>query len=560
MGILYKQGVPWDSTMSRPWLTLSRWVSLALLGCATCSSKAVVPCPPDRPIRVAGGHCQAPALTPLAELSSTALIVTDAAYADGFARLARLHTLTGVPTQVITVQEICAASSTPCAAGDGGTCHDTVKAIKNYLAGRYQTGLRHVVLGGDLSIVPTRTTSDVYANVLLGLSYQRTFPTDHYFADLSDWDGNGDCVHGEPGADAPDYLPELALSRLPVSSLAELEAYLGKAQRYLTSYDTARVGTALFLSNVATQLTLAQALSVTVDSALYFESPERTLSLIPNGFSVSKLYSSLTDRDDVTPMSVPAELAAFAAGQNLVVHAGHGSAGSLTVEQDGSHAFLAAMAYGLRNTQYPIMLSCGCEAADVSAGDASAGRSFVTAPDGGGIGYLGNATVGLGMAGSLQLVDEVLRHAFVHPGVLVGEAVMRGRLALPTTDSFVFSGLPLVGSLAVPVIDDNAWRWTQKSATYLGDGLLPMYTDPALAPAPTFTVTAQRRGNFLTVDFLPSTPVSGTLTVALAGGIYQLVLAGDGRPVSVTVAQDAASVTYGFVSSGTLAVHAEAAL
>jgi hypothetical protein len=489
--------------------------------------------------------------------------VTDAAYAEAFGRLAHIHTLTSVPTQVVTLQEIRGASSTGCqhADADGDACNDTAKAIKDYLARRYDAGLRHVVMGGDMSIVPSRQTRDFYANLLFGASYQKTFYTDHYFADLSEWDTNGDCLYGDPGIDTPDYLPELAVTRIPVASLSELEAYIAKVERYLTAYDTTRIGTALFLSNMATQLSVPQtAATIAVDSALYFETPGRTLSVVPSGFAITKLYSSLADRPNVSPNSVAAEIAALEEGSNLVIHAGHGGAGDLTVESDGSNAFSAAMAYDLRNTQLPIMLSCACEAADFACGVPSAGRSFVAAPHGGGIGYLGNSTIGLGIAGGLQLIDEVLRHGFAKSGALVGEAVRVAHGNLPMTDSFEFSGLPVIGSLSVPVIDENAWRWTQKAATYLGDGLLPIYTDGALGPAPSFSVSSERMGSFVVITFQPAVGVTGTLTVSVAGNIYQLALAGNHQPVSLTVGGSPASMGYGFSSPSTLATYQQMAI
>jgi len=483
-------------------------------------------------------------LTPPASLVPSSLIVTAAPYLDGFARLARLHTLTGVPTEVVTVEELCAASG-GCREDDA--CNDTARTIKDDLARRQAAGLRRVLLGGDLTVVPSRQTRDSYVNLLLGLSHQRTFHTDHYYADLSEWDGNGDCLYGDLETDAPDYLPELAVTRIPAGSADELAAYVAKVERYLTDYDVARIGTALFLSNLATELALGDVGSVPVDSSVYFESPGRTLSLIPGTFAISKLYS---------PVPVPEQIAALQAGHNLVVHAGHGGASQLTVEHDGSNGLTAEMAAALENQQLPIMLSCACQAADLAA-PVSAGRSFVMAPRGGGIGYLGNATVGLGMAGGLQLIDEVLRHAFAAPGTLVGDAVAAARGHLPRTDTFVFSGLPVLGSIAVRTVDEQAWRWTQKAATYLGDGLLPIHTDVALRPAPTFAVSSRRAADRTTLTFQPSPASDGTLTVAIDGSLYVLELEADGRAVPVTVRGSPGFLAYGFTSASSLASYRE---
>src|SRR5205823_10709796 len=107
----------------------------------------------------------------------------------------------------------------------------------------------------------------------------------------------------------------------------------------------------------------------------------------------------------------------------LVVHAGHGGEGYLTVEQDGGNAFTGSMAHDLRNSQFPILLSCACEAATFVDGPYGAGQQFITAPAGGGIGYLGNSTLGLGLGGGVQLIDALLRFAFARSNPLVGEAV-----------------------------------------------------------------------------------------------------------------------------------------
>jgi hypothetical protein len=516
------------------------------------SGMALTTCPPERPVNDPVLGCVAPALTQPTPWDYQAVIITNAAHADTFASMAELHTLTGLSTEVVTVQSICAADGTGCR--DDDPCNDTAKAIKDYLSRRYGAGLRQVVLGGDLTVVPSRQTSDFYANPILGVSYHRTFFTDAYFADLSAWDANGDCVYGEPGVDAPDYLPELAVTRIPVATPAEADAYVAKVERYLTAYDTSRIGTALFLSNVATQLQVPwSSAPLPVDSALYFETADRTLSLLPPSFAVTKLYSSGADRADASPISVPAQIEALTAGANWVVHAGHGDIGDLTVESDGSIALTAAMALSLQNSQLPIMLSCACDAADFTGTVLSAGRAFVTAPNGGGIGYLGNSTLGLGLAGGMQFIDELLRYAFATPGTTIGETAAAAHRNLPRQDLFTVPSLPVVGSLQMSVIDENAWRWTQKAATYLGDGLVPVYTNTALAPAPSFVITPALVGDTLTLTFVPEAPVTGTLTVLAGEHLYRVALDGTGLSVALTVPGHASPLRYGFASPGTLA-------
>jgi Peptidase family C25 len=509
-------------------------------------------CPADRPVFVPWSGCHAPDVSTASEVSYAALIVTDDAHRDAFARLAQLHTLTGVPTRVVTVEDICRTNSAGCRPDN--PCNDTAKAIKDYLVRGHADGLGRVVLGGSVASVPSRQTHDAYANPLLGVSYQDTFYTDYYFADLSEWDSDGDCVYGDPTGDAPDYEPELAVTRIPISDAAALEAYIAKVERYLTSYDTTRIGTVLFLSNLATEIDVPfTSAALPVDSAVYFETAGRTLSLVPADFAVSKLYAAPADGQNATPLTVATETAAFESGANLVIHAGHGSVQDLTVEFDGSNAFTAPMAQGLSNRQFPILLSSACNAAAFANRSGCAGTSFISAPDGGGIGYLGNSPTGLGLAGGMQLIDAFLAYVFSTPSALAGDAVMAGHAQLPTSDSFLFSGLPIVGTLSVPVIDIHAWRWTQKAVAYLGDGLVPVYTNTALAPAPAFSVTSERLGNFVTLTLQPEAPVPGTLMVAMADKLYSFALTDNEAPISLTIASGPTELQYGFSSPNTLA-------
>jgi hypothetical protein len=536
-----------------PWQTCAG--RSCVLSAGRCDTNA--DCSAALPICDTNHTCVAPALSTPATLPYAALVITSRAYAGDFQELAQLHTLTGVPTQLITVEDICAATPGGCNAADA--CHDAPKAIKDYLIAQQQRGLRQVVLGGDGRIVPSRQTHDTFANAILGYSYSETFFSDYYFADLSQWDTNGDCVYGDPATDHPAYVPNLGVTRISFSSPAELQTYLAKAQAYLTAYDTSRVNTALLLSNVATEVTLPVInKTLPIDAGFYFETPGRTRSLVPGWFDTTRLYSSLA-WPGAGQLTNPAEQAAFEQGYNIVVHAGHGGEGYLTVEQNGGNAFTGSMAHQLKNKQYPLMFSCACDAATFADGPFSAGQQFLTAPAGGGIGYLGNSTLGLGLGGGVQLIDALLRFAFAHSNPLVGEAVLAGHANLPTSDSITINNVPLLGSVSLSVIDAASWRWTQKAATYLGDGLLPVYTT-SLSAAPAFSVRRAAIGNFSQIAFTPSTSARGTLAVAIGSSVYELPLNGSRAEVSLTVAGAPTRLNYGFSSSSTLAAYQQIAL
>ncbi len=533
------------------WETCSgRTCSLSPGSCNSASD-----CTAALPICNASHTCAAPPLAQPATPTYAALIITNQEYAPSFQQIAQLHTLTGVPTRVETVEDICAAAPGGCSTTD--LCNDAPKAIKDYIIGQYGQGVTQVVLGGDASIVPGRLTEAKYSNPLYPPAFDEFFYSDDYYGDISEWDTNHDCVYGDDSNDTPLYTPAVAITRISVSTLAELSAYFAKETAYLTAYDTTRLNNALFLSNIATTLDIA-GVNVTIDAALYFEAPGRTLSYVPDAIDITKLYSSLAWPDS-QPLTVPAEISAIQQGYNLIVHSGHGDEVDVTVEQDGSNEFSGDQAYALQNTQYPIMVSCACEAATFADGETCAGEQFITAPNGGGIGYLGNSTIGLGIAGGMQLLDQFVKYTYTNQNPLVGDAVLAAHVNMPTSDGLTID-FPVVGDETLPVVDITSWRWTQKAATYLGDGLLPIYTNLTMTKAPHIAVQKTLLGNYSQLTFTPDDGPVGTLMILIGTDLYELPVAGYGAAQTITVPGVVTQLTYGFSSVMSLAAYQQVTL
>jgi hypothetical protein len=458
--------------------------------------------------------------TPAATASPIALIVTTQALASHFEALAAVHTSLGLATQVLTIETICATRT--CSLTDSR--NDTAKALKDTLMA--QPGLRYVLLGGGLADVPSRSVFDSYQNPLVTtIQFQATFVTDTYFSDFSEWDSNHNGLYAEP-SDTPDLTPELAVLRLPFSSPSDVDQYVARVIHHLTAYDSAKVTMASLISNIATNVPVG-ASSLPVDSAWYFENAGRTLSLLPSGFIASKLYASSVDL--TAPRSTRANvLSALNAGPNLVVHSGHAGPSTLITEADGSNSVSAADLLTLTNTNYPIVLSCGCQAGDFSY-STTAGQTLLSAPSGGAIAYLGNVPVGLGLAGGMQFIDELLRHVDAHPDALLGDAYFAAHLNLPHSDTFT---LPVV-NLPVPVLDANSYRWTQKGVTLFGDPLLPVWTS-ARTPAPTASVVASSVCMGTQVTLTLSEATTGQARVLVGSQGYEIALTGQST-VQLTV-------------------------
>ncbi len=115
---------------------------------------------------------------------------------------------------------------------------DLAEQIRNFLRAYYATwGIEYVLLVGDYATVPMRIcypdpNYHVYDPSDPGLIAPGT-PTDYYYADLSypdatSWDSDGDGYHGEYGQDDPDFLPEVAVGRIPVNDSTRITYTLDK--------------------------------------------------------------------------------------------------------------------------------------------------------------------------------------------------------------------------------------------------------------------------------------------------------------------------------------------
>ena len=477
----------------------------------------------------------APAASPIDVGASRAVVITSAALESTFRPYAELHTLLGTPTEVVTVEGIC-----------GGTCddadptRDTARAIKTWLIGK--SDLRYVILGGDIDVVPSRKVHDTYKNPFMqSYTYDEDFFTDYYFADLSEWDVNADGVYAQDGMDHPDYRPELAVSRIPVSTAAEGALYFQKLLSYLSKYNLAHVGECMLLSNVATQFA-----GIDIDGALYFEAEGRTASLLPEGCTTRKMYA--TNLANAEKTTAAGEIAAIEQGYNLIVHNGHGSVNDLTVEYTGGEAVTGKMVSELKNSTYPIFLSCACEAGTFSSNDA-AGERLMNAAQGGAIAYLGNTVIGLGLAGGVQLIDEMLRYIQTTENPLLGDALLTGHAKVPETDSFKASVIPI----PIPVVNTSSYEWTQKSVAMFGDILIPVWKKPVEA-APTLSLkrAATCEGSSLTVEVAPA--IDGTVRLLVDGQYYDVEI--QGGQGTIAIAGDVKSAEAGMVVSGRLYGHA----
>jgi Peptidase family C25 len=107
---------------------------------------------------------------------------------------------------------------------------DNTEKVRNFIRYAYQDwGTTHVLLGGDVDVVPYRLAY-VYR-------YGRTqnIPCDLYYADLDgDWDRDGDGVFGEL-EDSVDLYPDVAVGRVTSSTPAEAARFVSKVLTYASN-------------------------------------------------------------------------------------------------------------------------------------------------------------------------------------------------------------------------------------------------------------------------------------------------------------------------------------
>ena len=148
------------------------------------------------------------------------LIITSMQLENGFEDLENLYLKRGMISQLVNTDYINMNISG----------QDLPEKIRNYIIQEYQDhGIEYVVLGGDIEHVPYR---GFYCYVESGWGYEEyNIPADLYYSALDGtWNNNGNNKWGEPGED--DLLPDIAVARLTVSNMTELENMIHKSCAY----------------------------------------------------------------------------------------------------------------------------------------------------------------------------------------------------------------------------------------------------------------------------------------------------------------------------------------
>lgn len=165
------------------------------------------------------------------------LIIAPAALTAPLEKLKKHKTRTGIPTTIVTLEKIY----------QRGYSGDEAEQVKRYIADRVATDLcRYVLLVGDADVFPVRyTKTDREDAKACNVAF---FPTDLYYASLHQpngafdtWDSNGNGYYGELrgetgsgtiNVDDVSLLPEIAVGRVPASTVDDVRRFVTKCIGY----------------------------------------------------------------------------------------------------------------------------------------------------------------------------------------------------------------------------------------------------------------------------------------------------------------------------------------
>lgn len=480
------------------------------------------------------------------------LIVTTTALAPAFQRLADHRMRLGMPSLVVTLDEILAVTRQGV---------DTAETIRNYLQDAYALwGVDYVVLGGDTELIPTRYCR----NTFYPSGSFTDIPTDLYYGGLDgNWNDDGDGLFGEHyissanRGDFVDFDAEIAVGRATVATPAAAEAFVDKVIAYEIPVDTTWQRRALFASEVLFPLGWSEGDPQQLHGAFLSE------TVIDSAFvgcqdvpwEVERQYEVPEAYPGATPISPANVVDALDTGTfGIFHHVGHGFFFTMSV---GPGALVPADADGLTNgPNYFLLYSLNCSS---SAFDFNClNERFVNNPNGGAMASLGSSRAAFpSAAGPLQ---EEFYEAWLCDGT--------DRLG----DVYSASRAPFL----VTTLYNTVQRWTQMVYALIGDPAMMLYRDtpenvmvgaaPQVTlggnpsnvvvldgqglPVPGVTVSATKAGED---RFVGVTDLNGTVQLAIQaetpGSIEVWASGGQVVPASATIQVVAGSIAVGGVAS-----------
>jgi hypothetical protein len=335
---------------------------------------------------------------------------------------------------------------------------DQADKVRNFIIDAYQnTGAQWILLGGDINVVPRRIAWAMECEA--GFSQDEDdLQADLYYSDLDGtWDADDDFIYGEV-TDNIEMYPDVIVARASAENTSEVDAFVSKLLAYertpTPDYQTSMLMAAEILWH-----------DPYTDAGIGADRLD-SLYIPPRFDPITKLYQSQGNENKWAVMDALNE------GQNIFNHDGHCWYDYMSMGDGGfDNGDMDDLVNGERNG---ILYSIGCwpGAFDYDC----AGEHFITNPDGGGIGFIGNSRYGWGSPGnpgfgySERLVDRFYHNMFL-------DGIERPAVALALSKSYYVSRSQ----------DENVYRIHEYEVNILGDPEMILWTDiprPAIVSHP----------------------------------------------------------------------------
>ncbi len=442
------------------------------------------------------------------------LLITSASLQEAWVPFAEWKTQQGKATALITIDEITEHYKAE-------SVREAIRlCVRDHIENR---GTRWVLLGGDSvgdgGLVPGGHTT-FHAQEPQGI------PTDIVYLSPTDWDADGDGVHGEWGEDDdaityPDG--SVGLGRVPVRTSADVEAYTQKVIAYESAYPEGAFATTMVYT--------------CTDTPAYPKvraSWDRHVSRAWAG-EAHRYFNTETPWDeegapgshDLSDQNFVGLINERSAGK-LHVH-GHGLLDRWILERS---AFMADDVHHLKNAgAYPLITTVSCNTGEYdSPRDPSIVELMLRTPDAGSVAIV--APVRTGKPHFHKRSDFRL---MVTEGKLDGTTMTMTRYwelglgeSLTTGEALMRSKSTLAGDAAT----SPNYHLCLCEINLLGDPTLPMRPEPARTP--TLEVPARLTPGVR--EFTVSTDAPGaTVCVWLAGDVYEVVQADGSGDARLTV-------------------------
>lgn len=440
------------------------------------------------------------------------LIVTTRTLDTIFTRLSRWRQDMGFNTTIRSIEWIIS-----CYPG-----RDEAEKLRTYL--RYcaqDSGLKYLLLGGDVDLVPVRKAFAMACSAGLH-PREDSLPCDLYYSCLDgNWDADGDGVFGEV-QDSVDLYPDIYIGRVPANTPEEARAFVEKLIAYESGIESDYQTRTLFSAAVLWD-------EPYTDEAIAKDRIARALPA--RCFPIHKLYES--------QMRVTVDTACrlLNEGTGFFNHCGHGWYNALSLAR-GATLHNEDIDWLTNATRQGIGYSIGCwtTAFDLDA----IAEHFLRNPHGGAVAFIGHSSYGWGSPGnpsfgySDRFDARFFKELFSYPTPRIGEILARTKLFF------------------VPYsFEQNLYRWHQFCLNLLGDPAMLVPTDtlaPLLVRKPSF-LTLGRNLLWLTVQD-NSGPVAGATVTASQDG----TILAQGK--TTTAGSLSLSITTPSTSAITIAVHA----